>query len=733
MPSPPVQIQWSLNETSQSVFSVLRGVLTAATSDNVQVLAILACDRFGNTIAMSNETILKVESTLVPSPEPAPIRFLKGLVGFFPNDCATQLGSSSAGVRFLGLAAAIVTTIGSLNSAKALDIMLRSSATDLTMLPTVGHLNDLLGSLEARSYRCGFADSVVGWQMTLRREILPSISSEEVRKSLDEKSLRVPSPETIASIVGAFREIARMGSSTVIRVTIKVSEAAPWILAFAQWCLEVPPSLYVEGKADAIREQPQSRVTVVIANSSSKPIELIIHHQLEDFTQLLAPSSRHFTSGMVTIESYYPWLLQQLGFEDDAKFRMLRQALEHSIPQVLSAMKCGKFTYLGQSTISEHFLGSIKNSEANSYLSPLPDIITIAKAYAKALALEGPVHFITLQPGMLIADLPLVSRHLDSLMERCPCEHCCESTQRYAGLIPNKKFCYKENFFRSLAFVVTEILVLSLFESSTPLLVRLSLERQSRGPAMDRYISKVIQTGSTQTFDDMELLEWARGMVGHVFDDEDRSLLVTSGKGQVIYPVVFDTFYIEKQGYLKLYCLKGTLRYQNDTYNVVSSPEDDEDRKRNTQHRPSSYPSVSQPLNLFKDFKLSWKVTIQDNKELHVKVMVCSSSNVSFIVENDPLSILLSLRDTLLLERCPHNRHAQLTTTESFSLYISPWSFNKRVSDINSRVGIVPVDGADDLRCFAIACQNTSVLRRNSCIQCCLNLCRDTGVQTLIL
>lgn len=725
----PIQFQWSIND---SVFSVVRGVLAATTRDNVQVLAVVACERFGNTIAISNKTASKVAYTLVPSPEPASVRFLKGFVGFFSDDCATQLGNNSAGIRFLGLAAAIVTTIGPFNSAKALDIMMRSSATDLTLMPTVRQLNDLLGSLEARSYRCGFADSVVGWEIVLRKEILPHISSEEARQNLNQNSQQVPSSETIAGLVGAFRQVARMGSSTVIGATIKVSEAAPWILAFTEWCLEVPPSLYVNGRAGAVREQPQSRVKVIIVNDSSKPLELVIHHQLEDITQLLGPKSQHVTSGMVTVESYYPWLFQQLGFEGDAMFRLLRQALEHAIPQVLSTMKCGRFTRLGQTTISEQLLGSIDNSIDTCYLSPLPNIHTIAKIYAKALALNGPVHFVALKEGMLIADLPLVSRHLKSLMEKCRCEQCCESTQRYAEPTSNRDFCYQKSFFRSLGFIIAEIFVLSLFESSAPLLVRLSLERQGGMPALDNNISNVIKTGNSYNFDDEGLFEWARSMVGHVFDSDDRSLLMTSGKGQVIYPVLFDTFYIEKQGYLRLYCLPGTLRYENDTYNVVSSPDDIED-ERTTYPNPPSYPKVSRPLNLFKDFLLSWKITIQENKELHIKLMICSNSNISFVVETDPLVIFLSLRNTLLLERCPHNRHAQLTTADRFSSYISPWYQKNEASDSTSQVGVVPVDGADGLRCFAISCQGPSVLRRNSCLQCCLNLCRDTDVQSLIL
>jgi hypothetical protein len=710
----------------------MRGVLAAATSDNVQVLAILACERFGNTIAISNETTSKVAYILVPAPEPAPVKFLKGLVGFFPNDCATQLGNSSAGIRFLGLAAAIVTTIGPFNSAKALDIMLRSSAKDLTLMPTVRQLSDLLGSLEARSYRCGFADLVVGWQLVLRREILPSISSEAVRQNLEQNALLVPSSETIASLVDTFRQIARIGTSTVIGVTIQVRESAPWILAFAQWCLDVPPSVCVDGIASAVREQPQSRVNLIISNDINKPLKIVIHHQLEDITQLLEPASRHLVSGMVTVDSYYPWLFQQLGFTGDALFRLLRQTLEHAIPQVLSAMKCGRFTRLGRTTTSEHLLGSIDNSIDTCYLSPLPNINIIAQGYAKALALDGPVQFINLQQGILIADLPLVSRHLEVLIEKCPCEECCEATQRHVESMSNKDFCYKQSFFRSIGFIIAEIFVLSLFESSTPVLVRLSLERQGGLPALDHSIAQVIKSGNSQNFDDMDLLDWARSMVGHVFEEEDRSLLLTSGKGQVIYPVVFDTFYIEKQGYLKLYCLPGILRYQNDTYNVVSSADDTENAEYPNSNL-SSYPKVFQPLNLFKEFILSWKISIQENKELHIKLMLCSNSNTSFRVETDPLVILLSLRDTLLLERCPHNRRAQLIKVDRFSSYTSPWCQGEEASDSTSQVSVVPVDGADDLRCFAIALQDSSVLRRNSCLLCSLNLCRDTNIHSLIL
>jgi hypothetical protein len=138
----------------------------------VQVLALLTCEKFRTTIAMSNHIINKVLSTITLSPEPASTIFFKG---FFKGDCVSQLGESLAGTYFLGLAAALVTIIGPFKGVVALDVMLKQSASDRALLPTVWHLNDLLVSLKAKSCRCGFADSVLGWQVILKKELLPRI------------------------------------------------------------------------------------------------------------------------------------------------------------------------------------------------------------------------------------------------------------------------------------------------------------------------------------------------------------------------------------------------------------------------------------------------------------------------------------------------------------------------------------------------------------------------------
>jgi hypothetical protein len=743
MSASPVQAQWSLSSTSQTALSIARDILAAATSDNVQVLAIVACERFGSTVAVSSKAAAKVEHVLVPTPEPAPISFLKAFVGFSSNDCATQLSQSAAGIRFLGLAAALVTTVSLFESAQALDIMLKASTADLSLLPSVRHLKDLLGSIEARSYRCGFAESVVAWQ-TILRAVLQSIFSEGSQQNLDGRSAlnaknlilkAAPSPEAIAGLVDIFRQVARMGCSTVTGVTIRVGEAATWVLAFAQWSLDTPPSVYVEGKG-AVFEEPRSRVKVIVSTALkdiTKPLEATIHYQLENLTQLLGPASQYSTTKMVKIETYGRILLQEFGFED-GMLRLLHEALEYAIPQVLSQMECGRFACLGRSAHYNGRFGSI-NSTDDCRLSPLPDICVIEKLCATILAIDGPIRFASLDRGILLADLPLVSRHLKSLMENCLCDECQAHTGRHAERVSQRYLCMKYSFFRSISFVIMDILALSLFDSPASLLISLNLDER-RGISMSSNISKVIMTGNPQNYNDTDLLNWAMSMVGHEFDEEDEGWITTYSKGQVIYPAIFDTFHIEKQGYLRLCWLPGTLRYQGETFDAVSTPSSWIDSKP-TQYADLNLPpcrEVSGPLNLFRNFELLWEIAVQDDKKIHARLVVRSSEERHFKFEADPTDILYHLRNVLILGNCPHDHHAQLTSVDRFASYTSPWHEHQGASNSASHVDVIAVDRANELRAFALACTAVpTVLGRNSCISCCLNLCRDAGVHVLIL
>ncbi|MBE3043248.1 hypothetical protein IMZ48_11895 [Candidatus Bathyarchaeota archaeon] len=76
MSNPPVQAQWNLSSTVGSAVTIPMGLLGALNSDSVQPLAYLACEKFGATLAISPNTILKIESAVVPPTTPTAIAFL---------------------------------------------------------------------------------------------------------------------------------------------------------------------------------------------------------------------------------------------------------------------------------------------------------------------------------------------------------------------------------------------------------------------------------------------------------------------------------------------------------------------------------------------------------------------------------------------------------------------------------------------------------------------------------
>ena len=104
----PPTLTWSLDSTASTTISVAKDVIRAATSDNVQALALMACEKFGATLAMCPETNKKMEDLIIKVSGPVFVRFIGAKIGYSANDCAAQLSRSLAGVQFLGLAVASV-------------------------------------------------------------------------------------------------------------------------------------------------------------------------------------------------------------------------------------------------------------------------------------------------------------------------------------------------------------------------------------------------------------------------------------------------------------------------------------------------------------------------------------------------------------------------------------------------------------------------------------------------
>lgn len=188
---PPMNTNWSIDTTTKSVVSLGIGILTAASSDDVQPLAILACERYGATLAMCPETCMKVERLAKRRYTSHAFHRISVKIGFAPGDSADQLASSEAGgelpsrsrytrpslsdsilVRFLALTAALLPIGIPFQVAQCLHTLLDETSPEGQLLPTVRQLKDLILVLMDKISCSGFVEYLEGWDTVLRSDIL---------------------------------------------------------------------------------------------------------------------------------------------------------------------------------------------------------------------------------------------------------------------------------------------------------------------------------------------------------------------------------------------------------------------------------------------------------------------------------------------------------------------------------------------------------------------------------
>ena len=234
-----IALQWALDETTDHFLKVGKDVVLAATRDSVQPIALLACERFGATIAICPERRTKIERLIDSQTGYAVIEFLKTKVGFAKGGSITQLSRSWAGVNFLALAAALVSVTDTFEAGTALENMILAAATDRLLVPTAYQLKHLLDVLEPRLNAAGFMTQVFDWQ---RWWVTSTGMSDAERLHLVQVGETLPSAEGLQKIVATLRDVCRVGEAKSVNFTARC--AAPWLTAFVIWCLGASPTIY---------------------------------------------------------------------------------------------------------------------------------------------------------------------------------------------------------------------------------------------------------------------------------------------------------------------------------------------------------------------------------------------------------------------------------------------------------------------------------------------------------
>ncbi|KAL3418847.1 hypothetical protein PVAG01_09068 [Phlyctema vagabunda] len=646
--------------------------MIAATSDDVQPLAILACENFGNTIAMSRQTCDRIQNRVLPTPQPSVIHFLRTVVGYTQKDCATQLGTTQAGVQFLGLAAALISTVGLFRSAEGIWLMVEASASDKRLLPTSRQVKGLLASLESRCVFAGFVDEVLAWQTRIRDW---QFGQGELPEMVERSSF-YPTSDGLEKLVDAFRQLCRIGETAVTKVSIRTTGSAVVITIMTGEMDDVPPG-----------------------------------------------GIRGPWAGLSQIDKYGKWLLQHYDLDLDLARRATMEIFPSAIHQVLVGLQFSRHKHFDHTVSLDQWpfveaqsqRPQIDEKMRGFGLSPFLGLAAVTQMLNMLTGGE----LVKLCPldrgGLLVGDLPTIKLHLDEMARLCGCTDC-------AGAQGNMfKRCDRKGFFRKLSIFIADTLALSLFHCPDDLRIHIpiSCHLESKNQFRDA-IESIITTGANQHCDFTSLLNWAMALVGQDVSKDVKSLnwIMSSGSGQVVWPTIYDTNIIEKQGFLSLSWLRGDLRYKDQEYKLPGL--------------------VQEPCNVFPDLRVAWRLRIGDgvlNASLGLEGM---KGRYDFAIVS-PVLLFANLATALMVD-CQHETSAPLEAADRFSSYTGPLNPTQPAALSRERnvmnIGVVAVDGAEDLRLFALACGDhiaPVVIRKAACLRCCLDICRRTNFPVLVL
>ncbi|KAI9840168.1 MAG: hypothetical protein M1837_001881 [Sclerophora amabilis] len=264
---PPIQPQWAINETVGGTISVARGVLEAATSDNISVLALMSCESFGATLPLCAETRVKVEQLARKDHTSHVLTFIKAQIGYKKGDSVDVLSRSDAGVRFLCLASTFC-TMDRYDAALRLDSLLQQTQRDTQFKPTIAQLQAVMAVLGNKLALSDFANSIAGWQIWCQRVIID--------EGYHTKVTSIPSRQSLQDLVMGMSRTSRLGEECTIHLKM-TPQYVPWTVAFVKWCIGTPPAVALESGKSLLKGNDSPFVLTVLrstaASSNSDPIE----------------------------------------------------------------------------------------------------------------------------------------------------------------------------------------------------------------------------------------------------------------------------------------------------------------------------------------------------------------------------------------------------------------------------------------------------------------------------
>jgi hypothetical protein len=705
-----------LSQTVDGALKVSRDAALAASDDNIQTLALFSCERFGATLAISSFRQRKIEA-MVRKQAVSPVqKFLLAKIGYAKGGSIDALSKSAEGIPFLSLASALVSASNNFDAATALAKMVRDTAEDKALSPTVYQLKDLLDVLEPRLNRARFLDEVAGYQALILRS----------QNQAGTANIAVPSPEAIQTIVESFRELYRLGNADARSLKFAVGPFAAWVSAFARWSIEVPP-LICDDQSQAIVDQPDSKVTICISRDAKyeKNIEIETVYGYDSIRKVVSAivgneSKPALATGMVSLETHASLSLKELDFNNGLGSRACVQALPYALHLVRSTF--GRAN--GLNTFSFQSYEASKVSMLR-ILNPFPDEEVVADVMKTYLGLNHEISLQRLEDGLNIGDLPLVRLW----------------TEEHKSFLEAK---LEDEFFRRLSHVVVDILALSLVvaEKSINLtkndILMLYIPNRALSPVFafgsewQTHIEAMLQApealNSFQVFQIEPGFKWALKLVGHDVSNDVNSLdwVEFSFRGQVFLPRILLADEIPLSGFACLSYFPGTLMLET---------QKDRQFSRILSKGPSFEVTkldkpgwITAQLNAYPREAVKWQLA---SKAEHLELSMGWTLNKK---NHRPMNLLTALLGSVMMGPCRHSADAEMLPRDIF-VFIAPGS-NRLLAGNSIRdqkIAIYPLYGNEELRMLTLASTTwmrksvtfinpIALINRGACINCVLDI-----------
>ncbi|KAI9893039.1 MAG: hypothetical protein M1814_000923 [Vezdaea aestivalis] len=749
-----LQLQWNLDRTVDRGISLALDFIKIAHDDNVQPIALMACERFGATLPICQQTRRAIEKECCLQRENIVISSVKALIIPAGGIALEKLSTNMAGLNFLALATSLVSVTTIIDSSDTIQRMIEASAGDPNLVPPEYHIRRILEVLEPRLNRVGFLDRCYETEHWLKDLI-----------DCGERRYTIPSAIGISSIVTTLRTLLRVGEDQVGYVVFTANTCSAWLITFIEWCIGHRPTIY-SSDGSPINVEPESKIKVILP-VESKPSEgigietftsandlfdtLRVHQAVDDLGKPLD------LVGLVSIRIHAEQLLRRFGVKEEFEIRAVMQGLSYAITEVLDRM-----TPIAHGWFDETIKIDPNSAELFSDAEVIQNTI---KTYFGSFAKEFP-GIQRLAPGSRLSDVPVLRQWAHKCGQSQP-KSCNNSSDWSNTDSNNKPLGWIEKFInRSISEILSVVLTLSTIHSNLEE-VRLFSDLK-RGPANwthdssdpDLEFPNVISPNTKHRKLSSELvglfqkstqLRWTEHDVFHELvallnhkgiltlpgpSGGLQHYLGTSDHGQVLFFSLMLEMRLEKAPRTSFMCLPGVFsmkgRPKGEHFrSLVSS------KGINVHPQPSPGIPSSQIGNLsrFASLQHEWNFRIIPGSVL-VHLSLKDYQGKSTRVE--PWLVIAGRARLKFAPSCNHPQGIiQEETMEDYE-FVHPDDFFQGGRG-TSKICVYAVRGNDPLRLMIIGALDSvlngwgsAVFSRDACLKCSLDLCREKNAHYLI-